>query len=593
MWQNSKKLLQQWRGVLIISPTVAALVIAGTQLGLFNLLEWSIRDQFFRLRPAESIDKRIVVVTIDEPDIKYVKQWPMSDQVMAQLIRNLKAQQPRAIALDIYRDLPVEPGHQELVKVFNSTPNLIGIEKVSGNSIAPPPTLDKLGQVAANDFLLDADGKIRRGLIIVGKQDGTIRQGFGVKLALMYLEKSGIELEIIDENKKIYGLGKAIFVPLSGNEGEYSKADTGGYQILLNYRGGIKSFPTISMTDVLENRIPPELMRDRLVMVGAKAPSLNDNYPTPYSSTLFAAQELTPGVVIHANLTSQILSAALHGRPMLRASVKPFNWLIILFWSGWSAALGSLYVRRRWISLGGIFIASGIILTSSYLAFLSGWSIPAFTPLLAVICSGVLSIGATLWKNLKRSYQQLEDYAQTLEIKNEALRITEENYRSIFENALEGIFQMSPDGHYINLNPAMAHIYGYSSPEEIMACVTDISRQIYVDPNGQDEFKRIMAEQGEIKNWEYQVYCKDGTVIWVEENTRAVCDNSGKLLYYEGIVQHISQRKQKEEYLQQQLQELRIEIDQHKREREVEEITQSDYFQELQAEAESLRLDSQ
>lgn len=172
----------------------------------------------------------------------------------------------------------------------------------------------------------------------------------------------------------------------------------------------------------------------------------------------------------------------------------------------------------------------------------------------------------------------------------EALRIAEENYRSIFVNALEGIFQSTPDGQYISVNPAMASIYGYFCAEEMIASVAQISRQIYVDPHGRQEFQRQLDAYGEVKDWEYQVYRQDGSVIWVEENTRKVCDSSGKLLYYEGIIQDITKRKQEEAALKLQVQELRIEIDHQKRAREVAQITQSDYFQELQAAAERLRL---
>lgn len=173
----------------------------------------------------------------------------------------------------------------------------------------------------------------------------------------------------------------------------------------------------------------------------------------------------------------------------------------------------------------------------------------------------------------------------------EALRIAEENYRGIYENALEGIFQSGLDGRYISVNPAMARLYGYISPNEMIASVTQIATQTYVNPDHQNEFKRLMEEQGEVKNLEYQVYRQDGSVIWIQENTRAVRGSSERLLYYEGIVQDITQRKRLEEELKQQLQELQIEIDQQKREREVAQITQSDYFQELQAEAESLHSD--
>ncbi len=173
----------------------------------------------------------------------------------------------------------------------------------------------------------------------------------------------------------------------------------------------------------------------------------------------------------------------------------------------------------------------------------------------------------------------------------ESLRIAEENYRSIFENALEGIFQSTPEGHFINVNPAMARIYGYDSPQEMTASVTDIQTQLYVNPGDRKQFGALIQEYGQVKEVEYQAYRKDGSILWVGMDARAVRDSSGKLLYYEGIVQDISQRKQQEEELRRQLQELRIEIDHQKREREVTQITQSDYFQELQKEVTDLQLD--
>jgi PAS domain S-box-containing protein len=175
-------------------------------------------------------------------------------------------------------------------------------------------------------------------------------------------------------------------------------------------------------------------------------------------------------------------------------------------------------------------------------------------------------------------------------VAEEALRLAEENYRSIFENALEGIFQSTPDGHYLRLNPAMATIHGYESPEQMLAKVKEIGEQIYVDPKSRDQFRCLMEAQGAVKNFQYQVYRQDGSRIWVEENTRSVRDVSGNLLYYEGIIQDISQRKQEEEHLKRQVQKLRIEIDQQKRQREVAEVMQTDYFQALQAEVDKLRL---
>ncbi|MEM6613783.1 MAG: PAS domain S-box protein [Cyanobacteria bacterium P01_C01_bin.72] len=173
----------------------------------------------------------------------------------------------------------------------------------------------------------------------------------------------------------------------------------------------------------------------------------------------------------------------------------------------------------------------------------------------------------------------------------EALRITEENYRSIFENALEGIFQSSPQGYYMSVNPALAKIYGYESPAEMIGSITDIGTQIYVDPQRRAEFRELLAKDGKVKNFEYRCYCKDKSIIWTQIDARVVRDNNGNVLYYEGIVQDITERKQREAELRKQLQELKIEIDQNKRAKDVETLTQSTFFQEVQEEVAEVDLD--
>ena len=125
----------------------------------------------------------------------------------------------------------------------------------------------------------------------------------------------------------------------------------------------------------------------------------------------------------------------------------------------------------------------------------------------------------------------------------DAQRSAEERYRSIFENAVEGFFQTTPDGGYVSINPALARMYGYSSPQQLADSVRDIGRQVYVDPARREEFKRLMEEQGVVEGFEYQVFRKDGVKIWLSENARAVRDASGKLIYYEGTVEEITERR--------------------------------------------------
>jgi PAS domain S-box-containing protein len=119
-------------------------------------------------------------------------------------------------------------------------------------------------------------------------------------------------------------------------------------------------------------------------------------------------------------------------------------------------------------------------------------------------------------------------------------------FRGLFERALKGIFQTTPDGHYIRANGALAAIYGYESPTEMLGTLTDIERQLYVDPNRRGEFVRLMHESGVLFGFESEVRRRDGAVIWISESCREVRSIQGELVYYEGTVEDITQRKQAE-----------------------------------------------
>ncbi|HET6822016.1 MAG TPA: PAS domain S-box protein [Anaerolineales bacterium] len=126
----------------------------------------------------------------------------------------------------------------------------------------------------------------------------------------------------------------------------------------------------------------------------------------------------------------------------------------------------------------------------------------------------------------------------------------EQKYRSIFENSMEGIFQSSPEGRYLNVNPAMARLYGYASPTEMIESVKSIADQIYVNPAERAEFIMLLHSQSTVEHYEQRNYRKDGSVIWTSTSARAVRDGNGNLLYYEGFIQDITKRKEAEEALQ-------------------------------------------
>lgn len=131
-----------------------------------------------------------------------------------------------------------------------------------------------------------------------------------------------------------------------------------------------------------------------------------------------------------------------------------------------------------------------------------------------------------------------------------ARKQAEQRYKSIFENAMEGIFQSSPEGRYLNVNPAMARLYGYESPAEMIESVKSIADQIYVNPAERAEFIKLLHAQNAVEHYEQRNYRKDGNVIWTSTSARAVRDENKNLLYYEGFIQDITKRKEAEEALQ-------------------------------------------
>lgn len=157
---------------------------------------------------------------------------------------------------------------------------------------------------------------------------------------------------------------------------------------------------------------------------------------------------------------------------------------------------------------------------------------------------------------LHQSQTQLRQQAQELERRVErrtaALVAAEEKYRKIFEDAAEGIFQTTVAGQYLNVNPALAEMYGYDSPADLIASITDIGSQLYVQPRRREELLAFVRQLESVTVFESEVSRKDGSVIWISENMHSVRDNDGTLLHYEGSVRDITDRKSTEEELRRQ-----------------------------------------
>lgn len=400
MWQKLKRQVWQRRGILIAAPSVTALVLLLRFTGLLEILELAAYDQFFRLRPQEPVDSRIVVVEYDEPSIAKLG-FPLSDRVIARAVTNLNKNKPVAIGVDFYRNKPTLDGHDELVKVFRTVPNLVLLQKVvdseDGGRVPPPPAMPA-ERVGANDFPMDRDYKYRRIPIYLSDSNGNNVFSFSWILANLYFQAQGIPVKQVGEDNLVQ-IGSTIIPLFQGNDGGYVRAEDGGYQVLINYRGSNKTFLSISLVDVLEDRIPPDLIRGKLVLIGPTGESLKDLFPTPYSGSLASSTLRMPGVVIHANSVSQLLSAAIDGRPFIRTWSEPVEWVWIFSWGMFAAVITwkqrySHNVKRRvpWTTLG-IVVAAIALVVGSYLAFLAGWWIP-LVPAFMALTGSALAITA-------------------------------------------------------------------------------------------------------------------------------------------------------------------------------------------------------
>jgi diguanylate cyclase (GGDEF)-like protein/PAS domain S-box-containing protein len=420
-WQNPawlRWLPPAWQKgrVLITATGVAAAVIVPRLGGFLEPAELGMIDQFFRLRPTEPQDRRILIVGITEEDLQSVEHrsflgYPtMTDASLAALLNRVKSGQPRVIGLDLYRDLAIEPGNGALDQVFRTTPNLVGIAQLRdrvSTGVAPPQLLADRGQVGFNNVVLDSDQRARRSLLY-WQADGKNYESFTLKLAQLYLRPIGIEPMPNARNPQQLQLGQATLRQLQPQDGVYSQIDDGGYQVLVNFRGRRGSFQMVSMGDLLTGKIAPSDLRDRIVLIGSVATSLKDFSATPYSSTWVNNPESISGVELQANFISQITSAALDGRTLLQIWPEPLEWGWIWVWA-WMGTYVSWRLRSPYKSTLAILVGIGGLVGIGYGSFLAGWIVPVVPPLLALLGTAtvVTAYIAHAEEELKRSKEFL------------------------------------------------------------------------------------------------------------------------------------------------------------------------------------------
>ncbi|MEA5573479.1 CHASE2 domain-containing protein [Calothrix sp. UHCC 0171] len=401
------------RSLIATSLAVASLVLGVRHLGLLQSLELKAYDQMMQLRPDEGIDPRILVIKVDKRDIdaqdnKEKGEFSLSNANLVKVINELNEHQPRVIGLDMYRDFSplskVKPT-ADLKKLFESE-NLLATcevenpERVSGSVGTPPPPFISTERLGFSDVAFDSATPgsgikiIRRHLLFMNPKSSSRCQAHNSlswQLAEYYLdtEKNISPKQISKTELK---LEKAHFQQLPSHAGGYQHLDNGGFQILLNYRNRNpeKFAKSFSVTELLTGYVPHSDIKDKIILVGVTDPPVPDDFQTPYGTPI-------RGVFLHAQMVSQIISAALGERPLLGV----WSWWGDGLWiCGWSFVGGLIIWRiRDAIPLGvGITLAIVILYGSCFLLFVKGYWVPFVPSLLTLAGSSAILICYSLYK---------------------------------------------------------------------------------------------------------------------------------------------------------------------------------------------------
>jgi adenylate cyclase len=464
----------------LVCILVSLAVLGLRRYGGLESLELAAYDWFIRLRPADpQADPRIVLVTITEHDIQTLGSWPLSDDVLAQTLESVARFGPRAIGVDIYRDLAVPPGSERLQNFLHKNGRIIWVSKFGQgktDGIPPPKALMGTENVGFNDIVVDPGGVVRRGLLFI--DDGvTTATAFALRLALLYLQPEGITLQPEPQHPEQLRLGPHTLRPLEAYDGPYAAADTRGYQFLLDFKGWRGALRSVTLTELLSGKIAPEVLRDKIVVVGVTAESVKDHFYTPFSRGLQEDQQ-TDGVAIHAHIASQLIRLGLGGAAPLKTLNEWQEGIWIVLWAT-IGALAGFKVRSPWKF--SFAVASGLLAIGffDFIVFLRGWWLPLVPPALAWFIAAV-AITAYL------SYRETVERAALMQLFSR--HVSKEVAEGIWRDREQFLDGQRPRPQQLVATVLFTDLVGFTSvseklpPEELMdwlnECMEPMAREV-------------------------------------------------------------------------------------------------------------------
>ena len=406
-----KRFIKSWQRsavtILLFSMAIATFVIAIRYLGWLQPMELNAYDRLMLLRPIETKDSRLLLITVDETDIQYQNQqnmslrWSLSDEALAQLLAKIMPYQPRTVGIDIYRDFAAD--YPDLARQLQNSDRLYAVCKVpapqdGSPEATPPPPEIPFSRIGFSDFVADSEDIVRRQLLhLTPPADSSCKAeyAFSLQLAFDYLNRLGVESAI--DTSGYLQIGKTTFKPLEPHSGGYQNVDNAGYQVLLNYRAldSPKDIAQqISLRDILSDRLDSQLenlIKDHLVLIGVTASSSTDNWQTTYSHKSSSGQKQIPGVFVQAQMASQIIAAAVDDRPLIWwwSNFRESIWIGI-----WSllGAIVALYLRHPlWLG-SAIALCFTCLFIVCWLTFLNAGWIPLIPAAIALMFTSLATI---------------------------------------------------------------------------------------------------------------------------------------------------------------------------------------------------------
>lgn len=387
--------------ILLSSGLVTLSLFGIKQSGHLQFLELVAYDQMVQMTPSDDQDPRLLLIGITEQDIKKQKQWPLSDQVIAQVLNTLQTYQPQVIGLDIYRDVPYKPGTEDLYKALQAN-NIVVVKQLptdNDQGIVPlaniPPS-----RIGFSDFVIDPDNVVRRNLMYGESPSGKVQAvSFALQVSLKYLKNRGFNVSIKPESEALT-IGNVPFTRLKVDSGGYHlpEKEAWGWQSLLKYRRPDLA-RQVTLQQVLDQELDPNWVKDKIVLIGVTASSEKDTFPTPYSAKQTNNFEM-PGVMIHGQMVSQILGTILQGEQQLWFWSQWLEWLWVC---GWALVGGVLVWRLNGLwSLGGAVLMAGVSVWGiSFFVFTQGGWIPLVPGVLGLLASGAFVLA---YKAIYRTY---------------------------------------------------------------------------------------------------------------------------------------------------------------------------------------------